>query len=271
MSRKWVYGLPAGLLVGIGVAYVVVNLLFARLTITPFYDGCQKVWAHRGFAKIKAGNSIPAFEQAFALGAKGVELDIHYDAQQDRFVISHNYPYDLKDGKLLFLDEVFVAVGQQGYFWIDFKNLQHMSRSEAESVAPKLIALLTKYNLQHKIIVESKSAGNLTAFSQRGIATSYWLGGVNRQTGTVARLGKIFSYKLRFLRGHFSAISIDAENFTPEMQSAFSNVPVHLFTLDDPNEILRYQAIKNIRIILSNENFYQLNSCTSTPSNGRDN
>lgn len=260
-SRNWLYGLPAGLLVLVGGAYIVVNLLFARLTITPFYDDCQKVWAHRGYWKLKAGNTIPAFQQAFELGAKGVELDIHYDFPQERFVVAHNYPYELVDGKLVFLDEVFAAVGQQGYFWIDFKNLQKMKRSEAELVAQKFATLLAQHNLQHKVIVESKSAGNLVAFSQRAIATSYWLGGVNRQTGTLTRLSKIFSYKLRFLWGNFSAISIDSDNFTPEMQSAFSHVPVHLFTVDDQREILRYQAVKNIRIILSNENFYQLNSC----------
>jgi hypothetical protein len=50
-------------------------------------------------------------------------------------------------------------------------------------------------------------------------------------------------------------------NYTPYVQSSLGNIPVHLFTINDTDEIRKYQEMKNVMIILSDGNRYSMDSC----------
>ncbi|MCJ7501423.1 hypothetical protein MUP29_14360 [bacterium] len=238
-----------------------VNRSFTRLKVTPFYDGCSKVWGHAGYFKDHGKNSLPGIRQAFDLGAKGVELDVHFDVESGRFIVSHNYPYKLKDGKLLLLEDVFRESGKRGYFWLDFKNLKRLRRKEARRSSRSLLDMLKTYDLEEKVIVESKSALNLSIFSKAGIHTSYWIS-VNREKDGFGTSLRVFSFKVMFLYGRFSAVSIDHRNYTPLVDETFSHLPVHIFTLNNEEEVLKYLYRKNVKVILSDENYYGLDGCS---------
>ncbi len=47
------------------------------------------VFAHRGASKVAPENTLPAFRQALALGADGVELDVRYSAD-GQLIVMHN-------------------------------------------------------------------------------------------------------------------------------------------------------------------------------------
>jgi hypothetical protein len=228
--------------------------------VAPFYDGCNKVWGHRGYFKDHESNSLPGIRQAFDLGAQGVELDVHYDVESDRFIVSHDYPYKLKDGRLLLLENVFRESGERGYFWLDFKNLRRLKRKDAKKAAKNLVSMLENHNLNSKVIVESKSFQNLSIFSRVGLHTSYWIS-INRHDNAFLAKIKVFGHKARFLYGKFSAVSLNYLNFTPYVQESFSGIPVHIFTLNRKSDVLKYLLRNNIKVILSDENYFSLNAC----------
>jgi glycerophosphoryl diester phosphodiesterase len=258
MKKVFILAVTALLIVLSLVFYV--NKSFTGLKVAPFYDGCNKVWGHRGYFKDHESNSLPGIRQAFDLGAEGVELDVHYDIESNRFIVSHNYPYKLKDGRLLLLEDVFRESGKRGYFWLDFKNLRRLKRKYAKKAAKTLVSLLESYDLKSRAIVESRNARNLSIFSKAGLHTSYWISVDRRDNAILARI-KVAGYKARFLYGKFSAVSLDYLNFTPYVQDSFSAVPVHLFTLNTKSDVMKYLLQKNVKVILSDENYYSLSAC----------
>jgi glycerophosphoryl diester phosphodiesterase len=237
-----------------------VNISFSRLKVNPFYNDCRKVWGHAGYSREYGVNSLPGYKQAFDLGAKGVELDVHYDPDLDRFIVSHDFPYKRIDGKLLRLEDVLNELGNRGYFWLDFKNLKHIGKKEAAKAARRLSDLIERYHVKDRVIVESKDAINLTVLSRAGIPTSYWVNVNRNKEGFSTRL-RVFGFKAMFLYGRFSAVSMDHRNYTPYLQETFKNLPVHLFTINREEEILEHLYWENVKVILSDENFFALDGC----------
>jgi len=249
-----------GLLASVVILILYVNISFSRLQTAPFYDGCYKVWGHRGYFKNYEMNSLEGFQQAFDMGARGVELDVHYDTERNRFVVAHDLPEESFGTDVLQLEEVFAKLGERGFFWLDIKNLGGMRASLVKNVADLMLDLLTRYSLKEKVIVESKVSQKLAAFSKRGIFTSYWIT-PGRNNGFLAARLKLFRFKVGFLRGGFSAVSMNYLNFTPDIQKKFANVSVHLFTINGQDHISEYLNMSNVKIILSDDNFYTLNTC----------
>ncbi|MCK5379018.1 MAG: hypothetical protein KAJ78_06420, partial [Acidobacteria bacterium] len=104
------------------------------------YDSCHKIWAARGlYNSLAEQNSIESMRRAFDHGAHGAEVDLHYDVRMNLFIISHDHPiedkngnliYELKNGRLLTLEELLEAVGAGHFFWLDYKNLDHLTVEE---------------------------------------------------------------------------------------------------------------------------------------------
>jgi hypothetical protein len=239
---------------------ILVNRSFSDLKPDPFYDGCLKIWAHRGYASGHDMNSLGSFRHAFDLGASGVELDILYSPETARFMVAHNLPSPSGTEKVLYLDELFEELGDKGYFWLDIKNLRELSRNDTIKAANMLAKLLDRYSLRDSTVVESKMASKLTFFARKGLFTSLWITPGRSDSWFNSRV-KTLLYRTRTLRGRFSAFSMNYLNYTPKVQDALGNVPVHLFTINDPVEIRKYQDMKNVRIILSDENLYSMDSC----------
>jgi hypothetical protein len=245
-------------------AFTAVNHLFSHIKPKSFYSGCYKVWAHRGFFKegLKP-NSIESIAAAYDLGAAGVEIDVFYDRKTNLFGVSHDYPYNLQSGRMLMLEEVFRTVGKYGYFWLDFKNLADLTKEEAKKAVLELHALLTKYDLVQKSIVESINPFNLALASKAGLHTSCW---IQPDTGPDTDFFRFrfdtFRYKLFCLYGDFSAISMDYNYFNKEVAAVFSPIPIHLFTVNDRQKLTALLDEKNVKIVLSDDkDYYSKNAC----------
>ncbi|MDT8284825.1 MAG: hypothetical protein RQ767_04810 [Thermovirgaceae bacterium] len=239
---------------------LLINHLFSSRHFVPFYNGCLKVWSHAGYQGEHEANSLESYQHAFDLGAKGVELDIFYDPKGEQFIVSHDLQYEPDGGETLYLSEVFEKLGEKGYFWLDLKNLGRLNRSEAVKAADILRSDLDKFDLGNKIIVESKVAKSLVLFANRNIFTSLWITPGRNDSWFDSRIKNLL-YKSRFLKGRFSAFSMNYLNYTPYVQNSLGSIPVHLFTINDLDEIREYMPITNVKIILSDENFFSLDSC----------
>ena len=123
--------------------------------------------------------------------------------------------------------------------------------------------MLQNYRLSDQVIVESRSGSKLALFSDAGIHTSYWIS-VNRNKGSLAKSLRVFSIKAGFLFGRFSGVSLDYRNYTPYVQRVLRDLPVHLFTVNGEEEILRYLFMDNVKIVLTDENHFDLNGCPKT-------
>jgi len=104
------------------------------------YNDCHKVWSARGiYGQGVEQNSLTSLKKAFDKGALGAEIDLHYDVEMKKFIISHDHPhkdkngklvYLLKEGELLTLEKVFQTFPDKNYFWLDYKNLGKLNDKE---------------------------------------------------------------------------------------------------------------------------------------------
>jgi len=238
-------------------------LFISKASSTPFfYNECEKVWGHRGYFKSHEQNSLNSYRAAFDLGAEGTELDIFYDIEMNDFVVSHDFPYKLKDGKLLMLDEVFNVFGNTYYYWLDFKNLKKMSEKDVRSSVLKMSLLMDKYNIKNKIIIESTSVNKLFQLSKAGFHTSHWIS-FNENIGGLEYWKRSYKLKIKYLLGYFSAISMDYRIYTLKLKKSFSGLPILLFTINDEPTVMEYVMDDSVKVILSDESLYvrKSNAC----------
>lgn len=235
---------------------VLIDHLFINKTLSSsfFYEECKKVWAHRGYFKNYNENSLGSYKAALELGAKGVELDVFYDTVLDNYVVSHDIPYNKKKGKLLMLEEVFDVIGDT-FYWLDFKNLEELNGSDRKNSILKMIEIVDKFRVKEQIIIESKNVNNLFQFSKVGFHTSYWVS-LKENSHSFKAFKHLYTLKIKYILGYFSSISMSYKNYTEAKLKLLPELPVLLFTVNDESMIDEYLKVNQVKIILSDENFY---------------
>lgn len=101
----------------------------------------------------------------------GFECDVYFDTATKNFDVYH----DPGKGTGFGLDNLLQLYQQKkltASIWLDIKNLDEGSSTTA---LRSLIELQKKYSLQNKILVESGRAHLLSAFSDSGFFTSYYV------------------------------------------------------------------------------------------------
>ncbi len=257
----------AGVLLS-SLALLAFHGLFVAARGPTFYQGCSKVWGHRGHFQdpdIHA-NTIASFRRAFDLGAAGVEMDVLYDPVRGRFWVGR---YD-ETGPRIPLEDVFQAVGDRGYFWLDLKTLRTLDARQARVLAMRLRALVDRYHLRERVIVESDHWQNLRAVRDAGLFTSFWIFNVDETDvprAPWAYWKQVLTYQWHFIQGGFSAISLDERFYTRALAWALRGVPVHTFTVNDPSRMRALLADPNVRVVLSDQAWYAWHAC-DTPKEG---
>lgn len=253
LALPWL--LAAGAFMGMELAY--------RMPHPVFYTGCPKIWGHRGHPQPPdiPENTIASFQQAFDLGAPGVEMDVVYLQEQRQFVIQRP---DREYPRRLTLEEVFEAVGTRGYFWLDIKTIRELTPEEAQQAARDLRALVDRFGLRERVIVESEDPNNLRSFVQAGLHTSYWIFNID-ETEFPSSPWRLFwtlqEIRWNYIRGGFSAISMDLRFYTPEVARSLKGARIHLFTVNDPATLRALAQRDEVRIILTDTDLYHLVEC----------
>ena len=221
------------------------------------FDQTRKIWGHRGFWKNAEQNSIEAYKAAFALGAPGTELDVFFDVKLQDFIVSHDFPYNLKDGRMLTLKNVFSEFGSNYKFWLDYKNLGDISTSEQHNSLKRLLELSTKYDIKDNLIVESQNQEALSEFTKKGFTTSYWVT-FNETSGRKRYWTELYKLKIGYVFDRFSTISMDYQIYSDQLKKALPNIPTLLFTVNNRSQISSYLKNNDVKIILSDENLYSM-------------
>ncbi len=259
-----------GALLALTVAFVGFNLWLDHAFRRPhpvFYTDCHKVWGHRGHPEPPQipENTIASYQRAFDLGAPGVEMDVRYDAQRHEFFIGrYDRGAEPPPGQRLTLEEVFRAVGKRGYFWLDTKTIHYMTPAEAQQAARDLAALLDRFDLRERAIVESDTPENLRYFAQAGLHTSYWIFNIDEEVFPKTPWGlwwALARIKLHYIQGNFSAISLDRRFYTPFVAFMLRGARIHLFTVDNPKALKALVRRPEVRVILTNTDLYSITDC----------
>jgi glycerophosphoryl diester phosphodiesterase len=144
------------------------------------------IWSHRGVSgKIRGrfvkDNSPKAVQLSIDNGFTGFEVDIFFNRKMKKCVVSHDlrikngeHKYNLINGKLLLLDEIFKILEKHKNIkiWIDIKNL---NRSNYKTVYSILKNMSDGYDIDRKnIYIESKHSGLLSIFDNE-FNTLYWV------------------------------------------------------------------------------------------------
>lgn len=226
-----------------------------NLTDTP------QIWAHRGYLQGPGENTIKSFDLAFKAGAKGIELDTHFDLKLDRFVITHDKPYQKHNGRLLYLESVFETFGNAGYYWVDLKNL---SAETLEPVSHRMRILLETYQLEELVFIESWHGDQLSELSNRGFQTLYWIN-LNHEAGSPDYLGELHRRRGMLINSQFSALSGDYRTFLRYPQDVLDNYPLFVFTINDQQVLDQFLGNPRVKVILTdNPQFYQTGNGITT-------
>ena len=221
------------------------------------FDQTRKIWGHRGFWKNAEQNSITAYKAAFDLGAPGTELDVFFDVKRQDFIVSHDFPYNLKDGRILTLEHVFHELGSSYKFWLDYKNLGDISISEQHNSLKRLLELSAKYGIKDNLIVESQNQDAIAEFTKKGFTTSHWVT-FNETSGRKRYWTELYKLKIGYVFDRFSTISMDYQIYSDQLRKALPNIPTLLFTVNNSSQISSYLKNSDVKIILSDENLYSM-------------
>jgi hypothetical protein len=255
-------------LVAAGIIFVVLLVSFSYAAFSyswngitrSFYNGCTKVWAHRGYNNKGPDNSLQSVRQAFRLGASGVELDVFFDLPSNQFIVSHDTPSQLHQRSLLKLGAVFEEQGHNGYFWLDFKNLKDLRTNEVTIAVTILLDLAIQYGVKDRVIFESSSGMNLIPLSRAGLWTSFWISPREGDYPIRFQL-RLMMYKLIFWYGNLSAFSMDYRDFGEKTERALAPAPVNLFTVNHSDELSRLIGKQQVQVILSDTPSYRQGDC----------
>jgi glycerophosphoryl diester phosphodiesterase len=255
------------------VAYVDHQL--ARRDYPGVFDDCHKVWGARGLVLaepqiVRHGmqNTIESVTLAFDEGATGCEVDVFFDGELGHFIVSHDRPYHLKNGQLLFLEELLAAVGQRGYIWLDFKKLRKLDETELAAAVAELLDLTRRHGDPQRMYVEGEDPLNLSAFRDAGFPTildTHPLTDAHFLTPALINL-----YKLLYYFGDFTVMAMNYGKledpiYGERTRDRLGRLPRFIYHVEDDQAVLASLAMDAaVRVILVNDqslNRYGLNGC----------
>ncbi len=171
-------------------------------------DFRNKVWAH-------GCNSVGKLEEVVEI-FKGAEVDLVYDGQATDFDVTH--PPTSSIGLMLSDYLAQVNISEDFYFWFDMKNI---NPDNCASASQDLLTICDVQNLRvENCIVESPHVEILSAFSDKGFLTSFYLPShfirqleqKNYQGLSKQELEDLNNLRQRFMENLTWSISIDARH-----------------------------------------------------------
>lgn len=243
--------------------YVDKNII--RNDYSGVYDSCYKVWSARGiYENVEEQNSLKSLRRAFSVGYEGAEIDLYYDVESNRFVISHDRPKKSKNGKLLYskkegsiltLEQVFKRLGEDHYFWLDYKNLDRLSEENTNKAIARLLEISADNAIRERFYIEGSNPFILTKYTTAGFKTIFGIhpSYESKSYSSIA----LNIYKIAFYFNDISAFAIsygllDDPIYGMNTQQSLKGLPVFLFHVPD-NEALINELIakQEVRMLLA--------------------
>jgi len=243
------------------------------------YNNCRKIWSARGiYDKRSEQNSLKSLQKAADAGYIGFEIDFYYDTHKDMFVVSHDKPkkdkngelhYTLKDGKLLTLQEVFEKFGKDHYFWLDYKNLDRLSKEDSLKAVKRLQKISMVHNVKDRIYLEGCTPWHLKYYDKAGFKTLLSFHPLPKSSPFHSISSDFF--KMVYYFSSSSALAMQygkKENpkYSPITARNLKDIPQFIFHVPvDENLAKTLMKNKDVRVLLMGRdksvNFGYLNNC----------
>lgn len=258
--RFWLFAVTMIVIVSYFVTLNYVDNQLAKRSNSSIINDCHKVWSTRGLVtdatnRLNDANSIESIQLALAMGAKGVEVDVYFDVAMDRYIVSHDRPYNLKNGQLLTLEMLFQAINYQGLIWLDFKKMTRLEKSGVEQAVARLQLITVGTDMAQRIYVESEHPINLAYFHRAGFQSLF-----DTQPLPESFIGTELIhnlYKMIFFYGGYSVMGIDYGEIDDPVYNAIServlqHVPMFVYHVPDNLPLIQRLAQQdNVRVILN--------------------
>ena len=220
-----------------------VNIGFELKTYKNFPWVNTKIWLHRGG---NPPNSLKGIKEAIVKGVNGIEIDIHYNEYKKDFVVIHDRPDFKKLKSYLKLEMVLSSFkANKVSWWLDLKNL---NMSNKDNTQQRLKTLENKYNLKGRYFIESNNFLPTMLLSWSKIPTAYW---INPHSKSRIFIIRSFFNKLQLLIGNFVGVTAYYKSLHEKSNKLLSNVPTAVFTINDPTLIKKFESMKNVKVLLT--------------------
>lgn len=227
------------------ISIIISTIEFNHSTVKPvegFFDK-QEVWAHRGLSNITTPYSEELFKKVTVEGYRGVEIDVFFNLEKNRFDVTHDYN---ENAPTFSLEEVLKLLPSEIYIWFDFKNLSSLNKKHAIIKLNELFPGKAK----NRIIIESHDWISLKTLSEANFFTSVWV--------NFSYKSRIYDLRLYFLKTmiaftNFTSFSMAHDRYDDNFSKILKNNNVMLFTVNKKNKILELFKNKNVKIILTDE------------------
>ncbi|WP_345975133.1 hypothetical protein [Sulfurimonas sp. HSL3-7] len=279
MKKVIAFGVVAALAVLWNITVVYVDAQFEKRDFSAVYDNCHKIWSSRGLYNTHdERNSITAFKRAFGRGANGAEVDFHYDAKMNRFIISHGHPkkdangdyiYPKKEGRILTLEALFSAAGEGHYFWLDYKNLEHLTAAETAQAINRLKSITEDDAIRDRLYIEASNPLALSRYTDAGFKTILGIHPLSEKNIFSSLV--INAYKIAYYFNSITALampygSVDNPVYGKRAEERFGSIPVFLFHVPVNDSLLNELVRKNsVRVILAGRDKsidrFDINNC----------
>ncbi|WP_100642644.1 hypothetical protein [Alteromonas facilis] len=249
-------------IVGYHIAVAYVDKQLAQRQSALALDYCDKAWSTRGLVtdssiRLQQANSIDAINLAIDNGAQGVEVDVYFDVELGQYVVSHDRPYNLKNGELLSLEKLFAHLQKPIYVWLDFKKLTRLNTEEVAQAVARLTKITTNTPMVSKVVIETEHPIKLAAFRDAGFMTM-----LDTQPLPQSYIGTAFVhnfYKLVYYFFDFTVMGTNYGELDDPVYNAISeqvlrHVPMFIYHVpNDKALITRLARMENVQVVLNTE------------------
>jgi len=252
-----------------------------RINQKKSYHECHKIWSARGiYANKEEQNSIKSFSKAMKVGYKGLEVDFYYDTFLDKFIVSHDKPtkdkqgelhYNLKNSKLLTLQELFESLGENGYFWLDYKNLDRLNKEDTLKAIQRLEEITKIYHIKERIYLEGCNPFSLSLYENAGFKTLLSFHPLPEDSPFTSISSNFF--KMIYYFSNTTALAmqygkVDNPKYNKITERNLKGIPQFIFHVPTDKELIQNLIQKkDIKVLLIGKdqsvNFSYFDSCTN--------
>ena len=241
--KKWIYRLIVVATI-IVVAIIYIDSKFTKARTSDLVADFE-IWSHRGVHLEIQENTPEAVNLANDQGFKGVEIDVFFDEEKS-FVVSHDWPYKLYEGKELSLNEMLSYVPKNMKIWVDLKNINNQNW---KLIDRRLEDVIQKAGFsKNQIYIESDKGNALGSLSKKGWQCIYWVQYTRTQP---KKMVKLLWLKNIIGGADFVGISTDHRYIDTSFKRHFRGFNWFVFTINDPVVIKSLGEIHETSVILT--------------------
>lgn len=258
---RWLWRLAIAAVL-IGLAKWGIDARFQQVLSRAADDtSCPQIWAHRGRLEGQPANTLSSALNVVERGVTGLELDIHYDVDQQIFWVIHDDPNGQDKLTRDTLETFLTALAPfSPGLWLDAKNFGGLSPWAASAAANRLADLLATYVPDSRVYVESRNPFYLWMLQQRGVGTSYLVSPNSRHASPIFWLN-VYWMKWSFGWGPFDALSMDIGRYDDKVAAAFEGAPLLLSTVNEASHLSTLLALPNVKAMLTDIALFDVADC----------